>query len=134
MTKRNARKSHRGTGFAEFVTALEPVEHPYSAGVLPPVAAGGFTDAAGCRWTRARGPLDPRRAKRLVRAADAMAFGTAYDHVLEDWFPAFLTGAGRAAAWEEIREHYGSEGLPSHLAYEFTAEDGRTLLFVDTDC
>ncbi|MFE1321867.1 hypothetical protein [Kitasatospora phosalacinea] len=110
------------------------VEADRGSFVLPPVAARGFTDADGCRWRLVRGPLDPRRAKRLAVQADVMSMGDRYDERAGRWLPRFLPEAERPAAWLVARAGYGAQGLPSYRAYEFSADDGRVLLFVETHC
>ncbi|MGW4651241.1 hypothetical protein [Kitasatospora sp. NPDC004289] len=50
------------------------------------------------------------------------------------WIPHFLAEADRPAAWLEARAGYGAAYLPAYEAYEFTADDGRVLLFVETHC
>ncbi|QKW18707.1 hypothetical protein HUT16_06210 [Kitasatospora sp. NA04385] len=112
----------------------EPLEADRGSYVLPPVAARGFADVDGRRWRLARGPLDPRRAKRLAVEADVMSMGVHYDESADRWIPRFLPEAERPGAWLEARAGYAVDGLPSYLAYEFTAEDGRVLLFVETFC
>lgn len=102
--------------------------------VHPPVAARGFTDATGCYWQLARGPLDPRRAKRLAVDADVMTMGIYYDDLAERWLPRFVKEAKRPAAWVEARARFDVDELPSHEAYEFAGEDGRVLLFIETYC
>ncbi|SDT40020.1 hypothetical protein SAMN05216371_2159 [Streptomyces sp. TLI_053] len=102
--------------------------------VLPPVAARGFTDGDGCYWRLTRGPLDSRRAERLAVDADVMSMGVYYEDRVERWLPRFLQAAERPAAWAEARARFGAEELPIHEAYEFTAEDGRVLLFIETYC
>ncbi|MFB7945706.1 hypothetical protein ACFC6L_12375 [Kitasatospora phosalacinea] len=77
----------------------ELVEADRGSFVLLPVAARGFTDADGCRWRLVRGPLDPRRAKRLAVRADVMSTGDHYDERAGRWLPRFLPAAERPAAW-----------------------------------
>ncbi|KOV10405.1 hypothetical protein ADK60_38020 [Streptomyces sp. XY431] len=122
--------------FAEELAAMpSPVEAaPRGSYVQPPVAARGFTDADGCYWQLARGPLDPRRAKRLAVDADVMTMGTYYDDRAERWLPRVIAEAERPAAWAEARARFDADELPIHEAYEFTAEDGRVLLFIETYC
>ncbi|MEV7603714.1 hypothetical protein AB0O91_40720 [Kitasatospora sp. NPDC089797] len=121
---------------AEMVAALSPpaAEEPGGTSVDPPVTARGFTDADCCYWRLTRGPLDPRRAKRLSVEADMMSMGTYYDEQVGWWLPRFLTAAERPAAWLEARARFGADDLPIHEAYEFTADDGRVLLFIETYC
>ncbi|MER5864950.1 hypothetical protein [Kitasatospora sp. NPDC002040] len=131
-----SKKQKRAATLAEVVAALPSPEveergGPYAA---PPVAARGFTDADGCHWRLARGPLDPRRAKRLAVGADVMSMGRYYDDEAEWWLPRFLPEAERPAAWLEARARFGAAELPVHEAYEFTADDGRVLLFIETYC
>ncbi|MFF4381724.1 hypothetical protein [Kitasatospora sp. NPDC001547] len=131
-----SRKHKRAVTLAQIVAALpSPVAgKPGGAHVGPPVRAGGFTDADGCCWRLARGPLDPRRARRLSVEADMMSMGTCYDERVGRWLPRFLTAAERPAAWLEARARFGVDDLPIHEAYEFTADDGRVLLFIETYC
>ncbi|GLW72513.1 hypothetical protein Kpho02_48120 [Kitasatospora phosalacinea] len=101
---------------------------------LPPLAARGFTDADGCRWRLLRGPPDRRRAKRLAVRADVMATGDHDDERPGRWVPRSLPAAERPAARPVARAAHGADGLLSHPAYEFTADDGRGLLLVETSC
>lgn len=110
------------------------VEESGDSCALLPVMARGFTDAAGCHWRLVRGPLDPRRAKRLAVSADVMSMGEYYDDQAQWWLPRFLAEAERPAAWLEARARLGAADLPIHEAYEFTADDGRALLFIETYC
>ncbi|MFJ9948248.1 hypothetical protein [Kitasatospora sp. NPDC091207] len=130
------KKRQRATAFAEMVAAMEPAAADQRGGsyVLRPVAARGFTDADGCYWRLARGPLDPRRAKRLAVRADVMSMGEYYDGHVERWLPRFLTEAERPAAWLAARARFDAADLPIYEAYEFTADDGRVLLFIETYC
>ncbi|MFD0273564.1 hypothetical protein ACFVHB_06550 [Kitasatospora sp. NPDC127111] len=130
------KKRKRPETFAEVVTAMPPPSEqgPGGSPVLRPVTARGFTDAEGCHWRLARGPLDPRRAKRLAVSADAMTMGEYYDERAQWWLPRFLAEAERPAAWTEARAGFGAGDLPIHEAYEFTADDGRVLLFIETYC
>ncbi|MEU1124153.1 hypothetical protein ABZ371_11425 [Streptomyces sp. NPDC005899] len=129
------KKQKRAATFAEVVAALPPAtEESGGSYVGTPVTARGFTDADGCYWRLARGPLDPRRAKRLAVDADMMSMGTHYDHRVEWCLPRFLPEAERPTAWLEARARFGAADLPVHEAYEFTADDGRVLLFIETHC
>ncbi|WP_329390213.1 hypothetical protein OG625_38550 [Streptomyces sp. NBC_01351] len=129
------KRKHAAT-LAEVVAAMQPppAEESGSSYVLPPLMARGFTDADGCYWRLARGPLDPRRAKRLAVSADVMSMGEYYDDQDQWWLPRFLAEAERPAAWLEARAGFGAADLPIHEAYEFTADDGRILLFIETYC
>ncbi|WP_405364791.1 hypothetical protein [Kitasatospora sp. NBC_00039] len=135
MARNRPKKPHLTAGFAETLTGPErPAKEEWPGSVRSPVADHGFTDAADCRWTLVRGPLDPRRAKRLAVSADLMTMGSAYDHEQERRFPALLPEADRPAAWLEIGGRCNVDALPSYLAYEFAGQDGRTLLYVETFC
>ncbi|WP_411069559.1 hypothetical protein [Streptomyces sp. cmx-4-25] len=130
-----SKKQKRTATFAEVVTALPPRAAEESGGSYDsPVTARGFTDADGCYWQLARGLLDPRRAKRLAVDADVMSMGIYYDDQVERWLPRFLPEAERPAAWLEARARFDAADLPVHEAYEFTADDGRVLLFIETHC
>ncbi|WP_406092472.1 hypothetical protein [Kitasatospora purpeofusca] len=131
-----SKKQKRATTFAEELAAMpSPVEEESRGSyVQPPVAARGFTDATGCYWQLARGPLDPRRAKRLAVDADVMTMGIYYDDLAERWLPRFVKEAERPAAWAEARARFDADELPIHEAYEFAGEDGRVLLFIETYC
>ncbi|MFG2825368.1 hypothetical protein ACGFX4_38805 [Kitasatospora sp. NPDC048365] len=131
-----SKKQKRAVTFADMVAALPSPgeEEPGGSYVDRPVAARGFTDAGGTYWRLARGPLDPRRAKRLAVEADVMSMGTSYDDEVGWWLPRFLAEAERPAAWLEARARLGAADLPVHEAYEFTADDGRVLLFIETYC
>ncbi|CAN3982736.1 hypothetical protein [Kitasatospora purpeofusca] len=130
-----SKKQKHVTTFAELVAAVpSPAEESHGSYVQMPVAARGFTDATGCYWQLARGPLDPRRAKRLAVDADVMTMGTHYDDRAERWLPRFLAEAERPAAWAEARARFDADELPIHEAYEFVGEDGRVLLFIETYC
>ncbi|MCX5214424.1 hypothetical protein OG689_35075 [Kitasatospora sp. NBC_00240] len=105
-----------------------------------PVRYKGFTDAEGVRWALARGPLDPRRAKRLAVTADLMWMGCDVGH---DWdrytyVPEYVPTAERPARWLEIRKRLNVRDWdPLHgrafLAYEFVS-NGRVLLYIDVYC
>ncbi|MER7756060.1 hypothetical protein [Kitasatospora sp. NPDC097643] len=101
------------------------------------MAAGGFVDADGCRWRLVRGPVDPRLAKRLAAGADEMTLG-GWDRWHEDFpdelMPVLLAPQEREDAWREVRDRFDAPQPPSHQAYEFVSEDGRTLLYIDTWC
>ncbi|MDY0810371.1 hypothetical protein [Kitasatospora purpeofusca] len=131
-----SKKQKRATTFAEAVAAMPSAAAEESRGsdLRPPVAARGFTDATGCYWQLTRGPIDPRRAKRLAVDADVMTMGTYYDDQAERWLPRFLAEAERPAAWVEARARFDAACIPIHEAYEFAAEDGRVLLFIETYC
>ncbi|MFB8238410.1 hypothetical protein ACFC58_17845 [Kitasatospora purpeofusca] len=130
-----SKKQKHVTTFAELVAAMpSPAEDSHGSYVQMPVAARGFTDTDGCYWRLTRGPLDPRRAKRLAVDADVMTMGTYYEERAERWLPRFLTEAERPAAWTEARARFDATDLPIHEAYEFTADDGRVLLFIETYC
>ncbi|WP_407918247.1 hypothetical protein [Kitasatospora sp. NE20-6] len=131
-----SKKQKRAATLAELVAAMPSPAVQESDGrhVHPPVTAGGFTDADGCHWRLARGPLDPRRAKRLAVDADMMSMGTHYDDRAGRWLPRFLAQAERPTAWAEARARFGAADLPIHEAYEFTADDGRVLLLIETHC
>jgi len=122
--------------FADLVAAMPapPEDEPEVLHNPMPVNDGGFTDADGCYWLLARGPLDVRRAKRLAVTADRMTMGTEYDERAERFLPRTLTEDERPAAWLEARARFGARTTPIHEAYEFTAEDGRVLLFIETYC
>ncbi|MFD5919295.1 hypothetical protein ACFVYP_17460 [Kitasatospora sp. NPDC058201] len=111
-----------------------PAEEAEGSHVLPPVTARGFTDADGCHWRLLRGPLDPRRAKRLAVSADVMSMGDYYDDQARRWLPRFLAADERPAAWLETKARLGAVYLPIHEAYEFTTDDGRVLLYIETYC
>ncbi|MFE1348585.1 hypothetical protein [Streptomyces sp. NPDC058757] len=130
------KKQKRAATLAEMVAALPPsaTEGPCRSYVDPPVAARGFTGAEGTYWRLTRGPLDPRRAKRLATDADLMSMGIYYDDEVGRWLPRFLAEAERPAAWLEARAGLGAAYPPAHEAYEFTADDGRVLLFIETYC
>ncbi|TYC68616.1 hypothetical protein [Streptomyces sp. CB01881] len=130
------KKQKRAATLAEVVAAMQSpsAEEPGGSHVLPPVAARGFTDADGCHWRLVRGPLDPRRAKRLAVGADVMSMGEYYDDQAQCWLPRFLAEAERPAAWLAARARFGAADLPIHEAYEFTTDDGRVLLFIETYC
>ncbi|MFE2722198.1 hypothetical protein [Kitasatospora sp. NPDC059327] len=131
-----SKKRQRATTLAEVVAAMEPPSADERAGsyTLRPVAARGFADGEGCHWRLARGPLHPRRAKRLAVCADVMSMGEYYDDRAERWLPRFLADAERPAAWLAARARLDATDLPIHEAYEFTADDGRVLLFIETYC
>ncbi|WP_030392824.1 MULTISPECIES: hypothetical protein [Kitasatospora] len=130
-----SKKQKHVTTFAELVAAMpSPAEDSHGSYVQMPVAARGFTDADGCYWRLTRGPIDPRRAKRLAVDADVMTMGTYYEERVERWLPRFVKEAERPAAWVEARARFDADELPIHEAYEFVGEDGRVLLFIETYC
>ncbi|MFD4400031.1 hypothetical protein [Kitasatospora sp. NPDC058478] len=130
------KKRKRAETLSEVVAAMGPQPDVESAGsCLPsPLMARGFTDADGRHWRLARGPLDPRRAKRLAVGADMMSMGDYYEDRAEGWLPRFLSEAERPAAWLKARARFGAADLPIHEAYEFTTEDGLVLLYIETYC
>lgn len=132
-----AKKQQQRTTFAEVVAALGDPPHRGVSGpaVLAPVAAGGFTDGEGHEWRLVRGPLDPRRAKRLAVTADLMSAGEmSYDEDRDTWLPRFVPEADRPATWLAARSRFGAHDLPFHEAFEFHGEDGRTLLYIEVYC
>ncbi|MFJ8039750.1 hypothetical protein ACIRBX_04435 [Kitasatospora sp. NPDC096147] len=135
MSKRN--RSQPAT-FAAMVAAVprEPEPDEDYGTIVDPMTARAFTDAEGHHWVLSRGPLDPRRAKRMATAADEMALSGPdhHDEATNRWLPAFLPRADRLAAWQEVAQLYGADGMLSHVAYEFTSEDGRVLLYIQTFC
>ncbi|MFI5527366.1 hypothetical protein ACIA8O_02310 [Kitasatospora sp. NPDC051853] len=119
----------------------EPIEEPAPSPTydyvpyVSPVSARTLLDADGGRWQLARGPLDPRRAKRLAVSAHAMSMSDGeYDEDRNHWYHPFLPEADRLPTWLEIKPLYGSDGMLSYEAYEFTDEDGRVLLYIQTYC
>ncbi|MFJ3216282.1 hypothetical protein ACIPLC_10225 [Kitasatospora sp. NPDC086801] len=125
----------RTGGFADLLVALPPREEDDGFPLGPhPLAAGGFVDADGCRWRLARGPLHPRRAKRLAVEADAMTLGAWHQDFPDALVPVLLAPEERPAAWLEVRDRFDAPDPPSHQAYEFVAADGRTLLYINTRC
>ncbi|WP_329493706.1 hypothetical protein [Kitasatospora herbaricolor] len=105
-----------------------------------PVQYKGFTDAEGVRWALARGPLDPRRAKRLARTADLMWMGSDIGH---DWdrhalVPEYVPAAERPARWLEIRKRLDLRDWDpldgqAFQAFEFVS-NGRVLLYISVHC
>ncbi|MEU9075586.1 hypothetical protein [Kitasatospora sp. NPDC048538] len=130
------KKRERAGAFADVVAAMGPAPEAESVGsyVPSPLMARGFTDADGRHWRLARGPLDPRRAKRLAVSADMMSMGDHYDDRVGWWLPRFLTEAERPGAWLEARARFDATDPPVHAAYEFTTDDGLVLLYIATDC
>ncbi|MFF5391819.1 hypothetical protein ACFY5H_26265 [Streptomyces sp. NPDC013012] len=130
------KKQKRAATLAEMAVALPPpaTEGPRSSYVDPPVAARGFTGVDGTHWRLARGPLGPRRAERLATDADVMSMGIYYDDEVGRWLPRFLPEAERPAIWLKARATLGAAYPPAHEAYQFTADDGRVLLFIETYC
>ncbi|WP_457030048.1 hypothetical protein [Kitasatospora sp. P5_F3] len=126
----------RATTLAEMLTALGPAPAEQSGGqyLQSPVQERGFTDAAGCHWRLVRGPLDPRRAKRLAVDAAVMSMGDHYDENAGMRFPRFLPEHERPAAWLVAKSRFGAADLLVHEAYEFVADDGRVLLYIETYC
>ncbi|MBV2155019.1 hypothetical protein [Kitasatospora sp. SUK 42] len=122
----------RTGGFAEVLAALPPATGtaggPYRQ---YPVAAGGFLDARGRYWRLARGPLERRLAKRLMTDADEMTLGDWgggwHEDFPDDFVPVLLTPEERPAAWQAALAE-------DHQAYEFRAEGGLTLLYLDISC
>ncbi|MFJ5926195.1 hypothetical protein ACIQF6_26665 [Kitasatospora sp. NPDC092948] len=130
------KKRPPATTFADLVAAIPapPEDEPEVHHSPMPVTDGGFTDADGCHWRLVRGPLDPRRAKRLAVTADVMTVGTDYDDRLRQWLPRVLPRDARPAAWLEARAGFDPGADPHHVPYEFAGADGRVLLFVETHC
>ncbi|GAA3014011.1 hypothetical protein [Kitasatospora sp. NPDC057738] len=120
----------RTGGFADVLAALPPQEERQCRNLDDPLASGGFVDAGGRYWRLARGPVDRRLAKRLAVGADEMTLGLRGE--LEEvspgvFVPALLTPEERPAVWREACEL-------DHLAYEFRASGGRTLLYLVVFC
>ncbi|MFF0387304.1 hypothetical protein ACFYS8_01260 [Kitasatospora sp. NPDC004615] len=115
--------------FADLVAAM-----PAPPEDKPEVSCHPMPVADGCHWRLTRGPLDPRRAKRLAVTADRTSMGVAYDDRAGQWLPRFLGADDRPAAWLAARARFGAAELPIHETHEFTDGDGHVLLFVETYC
>ncbi|MER5210330.1 hypothetical protein ABT063_07065 [Streptomyces sp. NPDC002838] len=117
------------TGFAEVIASMQPVETGEGNLVPSPATAGEFVDEQGCLWTKSRGPLDPRSAKRLVRTADDMIIGEGAGDVLRS-----VPHDDRQAAWANIEDRLDSSELHTYQAYEFASANGRTLVYFEEFC
>ncbi|MEV5429503.1 hypothetical protein [Streptomyces sp. NPDC052701] len=95
---------------------------------LSPAGSGELVDGEGCRWTRRRGPLGPRLARRLMRTADTVIVGERAGEVLRS-----VPAGDRAAEWAGLKDRLDSPE-PVCQAHEFCAPDGRTLLYVEESC
>ncbi|MFF0203840.1 hypothetical protein [Streptomyces sp. NPDC005017] len=116
--------------FAEVTASLEHTEgSDPGTGQLSPASSGELVDGRGRLWTRSRGPLDVRLAKRLVRGADEMIIGEGAGEVLRP-----VPAEGRDEAWELLRDRLEPGGPGTHQAYEFRSEDDRVLLYVEEFC
>jgi len=123
-----SRSRRRADGFADLVAALPQTE----AVATDPVPADPsvVTDERGELWHLARGPLDIRAAKRLVHTADAVLEGHR-----PGWSLARIDAAERAGYWQRVKRLIGNRKAELvYEAYEYTAADGRTLLFLDAYC
>lgn len=128
MPKKRSPKTGR-TGFAEVVASMPPAEADEGSLVPSPATAGEFVDERGCLWTKVRGPLDPRLARRLVRTADDMIIGEGAGDVLRSVSP-----DDREAAWTDLEGRLDSPDLHTYQAYEFASADGRTLVYFEEFC
>ncbi|MFI8190324.1 hypothetical protein ACIF8T_16200 [Streptomyces sp. NPDC085946] len=123
------------TGFSDVVASMtspegeEPAEYSDDVTGLSPAGSGELLDGKGCRWTRRRGPLDTRLARRLVRTADEMIVGEGAGEVLRS-----VPAGEREAEWTGLKDRLDSAGPGSYQAHEFSAPDGRTLLYVEEFC
>lgn len=96
---------------------------------LSPASSGEFMDEKGRSWTRRRGPLEPRLAKRLVRTADEMIIGEGAGEILR-----FVEPAHREAEWAGLKDRIDRTDLHTYQAYEFSSPDGLTLLYFEEFC
>jgi hypothetical protein len=124
------KKRTSGENFAEVVASLEHTEgSDPGAGLLSPASAGELVDGQGCLWTRSRGPLDVRLARRLVRNADEMIIGEGAGEALRA-----VPAEGREEAWALVADGLQTPESGTYRAYEFRSEDGRVLLYVEESC
>ncbi|MFJ1758642.1 hypothetical protein [Kitasatospora sp. NPDC088134] len=82
-----------------------------------PATTGHWTDPTGTTWSLRRGPLVPRRTRRLRTEAALLVLG--HSAGLD---PQPVTALDLA----ELHAPY--------LAYEFTDADGRAMLFLELHC
>ncbi|MEV7128247.1 hypothetical protein [Streptomyces sp. NPDC093260] len=96
-----------------------------------PATSGELVDERGCLWTKSRGPLDVRLAKRLVRGADEMIVGEGAGEVLRP-----VPEEEREAAWALVEDGLGTAGSGTwtYQAHAFRSGDGRVLLYVEEFC
>jgi hypothetical protein len=102
---------------------------------LSPGGSGQLTDPDGRQWTVRRRRLDLRIVRRLLRRTDLPALLGESGGFQLRW----LSTDDRPRIWEHIRHRYaGPGGLSNHATdytgYEFTAEDGGRLLYIEERC
>jgi hypothetical protein len=122
-------KKRNRPAFAEAVEALPAPDADDGPMVPSPATARRLTDADGTPWVLRRGPLDARLARRLTRSADAMVLGRNAGLELVPVEP-----GDRAAIWADLADRLDAETLPAYAAYEFTSDDGGTLLYIEESC
>ncbi|MET9730336.1 hypothetical protein ABZZ79_06625 [Streptomyces sp. NPDC006458] len=99
-------------GFAEVTASLEHTEgSDPGAGQLSPASSGELVDGQGLLWTKRRGPLDTRPAKRLVRGADEMIVEEGAGEVLRP-----VPAEGREEVWELLKDRLEPGESGTHQA------------------
>ncbi|GAA2741855.1 hypothetical protein [Kitasatospora cinereorecta] len=95
-----------------------------------PQGAEEIRDDLDRQWRYVRGPLDIRAAKRLVLTAHAVITGH-----LPGWGLARVETEDRRGYWESVKAGLESRNAAVHyVAYEYVADGGEKLLFLDTFC
>ena len=133
-----SKKRSRTVTFGEVVAELPRVEEQEAVSWLgSPVAERGFIDAEGRKWTLTRGPIDPRRAKRLAVTADLMSVDDDFEEGGQR-VPVRIREADRPAYWLKIKPGLNAPDRPgfalTYQAYEFTSVDGLTLVHFEVYC
>ncbi|MFB7512742.1 hypothetical protein [Streptomyces sp. NPDC056144] len=108
---------------------MSAAELDHGPRTLSPASSGEILDRHGLRWTKSRGPLDVRLAKRLVKGADEMIIGEGAGETLRS-----VPAEGRAEAWALIKRELHPAEHWRYRAFDFRSEDGRVLLYVEESC
>ena len=100
-----------------------------------PGHSGHLTDPDGRHWTVRRSRLDLRVVRRLIRRTDIpVLLGES-----GGFRPRWISVDDRPHLWEHIRHRYaGPSGVSNdtvdYMGYEFTADDGSRLLYLEERC
>ncbi|QIJ63756.1 hypothetical protein [Streptomyces sp. JB150] len=109
--------------------SAEPAVGDDVLGGPSPAGRAEFTDDAGRRWRKVRGPLHPRLGRRLAARADAFVIGEGAGERFRH-----VASGDRLPAWRAIEDRLDSPLTPSYRAFEFRSAEGMTLLYVEESC